>query len=589
MKKIYCLILFLISISGIESTAQTVKILEGDTIRVCGDSIIQLKGFKSGNFSTLWTTIGGTGKFSTPKAKTTNYTFSEKDYSNGKIKIIFRHALKSKIADTVTVLLGKKPKVGFIVDECKDVNNFQYFSENSNKIELKTLGDGYFDYSDYQYGPEDCEKGEVTLIICATNFNCNLTVSDTVTFNIPECQIEVDILMSANGSNCELEGPVRLEAFFSEGVEFLGGWSSTGSGSFSSAQSNGTVIYYTPSPEDLELGYVNITTNFGGDCYPLGEYTKTLFFGKPAINFQSWESGCGDESTVLFFDESDKANDTNYLENIEGIKHEIIIEGDGKFNAQYLKFGYYEYTPGPMDRLKGYFKVTFITKNPLFPDCPADTNEILVNLASAGHIYATGCPTKLIEDKPTECLNTWEIFSEFYTKIQWYKSTTGCGNWELIPNATDINYDPGIVKVKTCYIRKVLCINRQFIGGSDTCIMTSNCVCVETCPNDEPVPDTIKDPKSTYERLNKINNFGLSLSPNPAFSQIRIQLQNELQQDFELSIYNLLGEKIVGIETNNTDVQFDKSIDISNFINGVYLVNVRFLDGTVITQKFIKQ
>ena len=90
-----------------------------------------------------------------------------------KIKIIFRHALKSKIADTVTVLLGKKPKVGFIVDECKDVNNFQYFSENSNKIELKTLGDGYFDYSDYQYGPEDCEKGAVTLIICATNFNCN--------------------------------------------------------------------------------------------------------------------------------------------------------------------------------------------------------------------------------------------------------------------------------------------------------------------------------------------------------------------------------------------------------------------------------
>ncbi|MBK9353578.1 MAG: hypothetical protein IPN09_06320 [Bacteroidetes bacterium] len=149
MKKIYCLILFLISISGIESTAQTVKILEGDTIRVCGDSIIQLKGFKSGNFSTLWTTIGGTGKFSTPKAKTTNYTFSEKDYSNGKIKIIFRHALNSQIADTVTVLLGNIPQVEFITDECKNYNAFSYSSQNADKIEFKTLGDGYFEDSNY--------------------------------------------------------------------------------------------------------------------------------------------------------------------------------------------------------------------------------------------------------------------------------------------------------------------------------------------------------------------------------------------------------------------------------------------------------
>jgi hypothetical protein len=591
MKKFLFLFFLIFFIFGKASAAPWVRINGSDSIFNCGNDVLSLEGSKSGAFSTYWYTIDGYGTFSNPNSLKTSYTLSPLDYQLGRIRIVIRHQSNSQIADTVTVLLGNIPQVEFITDECKNYNAFSYSSQNADKIEFKTLGDGYFNNSDYRIGSQDCQKGEVTLIICATNYICNITTCDTFTFNVPDCKKTVDILMSANTINCIVEDSVRLEAIFSDDEEILGGWSSSGSGSFSSSQSNGTVIYYTPSPEDLELGYVNIITNFVGKCWSYSEYSETLFFGKPGIDFDVWESDCGDdeESKVVFFPLSDQTNDSTWFENFENIEYEIKLEGDGTF-VNFLSALFY--TPGPMDRINGYFKVTIITKNPLFPECPGDTNEILFKLSSPSHIYASKCPVKITEDKPTECLSGFLP----KTAYQWFKSTTGCGNWELIPGAKEANYSPpGFNSKKICYIRKSYCINESiwpdFWGNKiyDTCTFVSNCVCVEPCLNDEPVPDTIKNPKSLYERLNKINSFGLSLSPNPASDNVRIQFNNPSLQNFEVIIYNLLGEKIIDVESSNNNSLFDKTIDLSSIGKGIYMVNIRFLDGTVITQKFIKQ
>ncbi|MBK9353579.1 MAG: T9SS type A sorting domain-containing protein [Bacteroidetes bacterium] len=358
----------------------------------------------------------------------------------------------------------------------------------------------------------------------------------------------------------------------------MGGWSSSGSGSFSSTQSNGTVIYYTPSPEDLELGYVNITTNFGGECFSLGEYTKTLFFGIPKVTLSARDLNCWETHSIYYYLKPYTFNDFSNIE--------ILEQGDGLFTGvgQNYEGTTLVYDVGPNDEINGFVTLKIVVRNPLTPDCPGDTAEITFELASPGHIsvYSVECvkPPVLKEVKPTDCSSSFGLESNL--SYQWYKSTTGCGNWELIPGATGLNYSPGFKSQKTCYIRRAYC--SVFFGfydifGNpeyDTCSVVSNCVCVEPCVNDEPVPDTIKGWDAGIGKLSKNNGFGLSLSPNPASNNIRIQFNNPSLQNFEVNIYNLLGEKIIDVENSNNSLLFDKTIDLSSIVKGIYMVNIQF-------------
>lgn len=77
-----------------------------------------------------------------------------------------------------------------------------------------------------------------------------------------------------------------------------------------------------------------------------------------------------------------------------------------------------------------------------------------------------------------------------------------------------------------------------------------------------------------------ISGTGLTLSPNPATNQLRIQ-NTELRIK-NIEIYNVLGESVYQSESAKTE------IDISNLNPGIYFVKV-FTDKTNFSGKFVKE
>ena len=81
----------------------------------------------------------------------------------------------------------------------------------------------------------------------------------------------------------------------------------------------------------------------------------------------------------------------------------------------------------------------------------------------------------------------------------------------------------------------------------------------------------------------QISYSKLFLYPNPASSEINISIDGENINDYEVVIYNTLGEEQKFINTNSI-------ISISHLATGVYFISAKRLDGQKrLSSKFIKQ
>jgi hypothetical protein len=76
----------------------------------------------------------------------------------------------------------------------------------------------------------------------------------------------------------------------------------------------------------------------------------------------------------------------------------------------------------------------------------------------------------------------------------------------------------------------------------------------------------------------KSNNLKFSLYPNPATNLLKIDIDSDIQS---VEIYSLQGQKIMTASS--------KEINISNLSAGIYMVRVQDVDGSVATQKIIKE
>ena len=74
--------------------------------------------------------------------------------------------------------------------------------------------------------------------------------------------------------------------------------------------------------------------------------------------------------------------------------------------------------------------------------------------------------------------------------------------------------------------------------------------------------------------------------PNPAGSQISVH--SEQYPIKHISIYNLLGEKILSLDQSNNSNNQNVNLDVSEFLQGIYFVSIETEKG-IVTQKFIKQ
>lgn len=80
-------------------------------------------------------------------------------------------------------------------------------------------------------------------------------------------------------------------------------------------------------------------------------------------------------------------------------------------------------------------------------------------------------------------------------------------------------------------------------------------------------------------QVSEIQNSMMTLSPNPASERLSVQVENLKQVEF----FSMDGKHVATIETGF------ESINVSGLAKGCYLVKATLKDGTVTTQKFLKQ
>ncbi len=77
--------------------------------------------------------------------------------------------------------------------------------------------------------------------------------------------------------------------------------------------------------------------------------------------------------------------------------------------------------------------------------------------------------------------------------------------------------------------------------------------------------------------------FNFKIYPNPTVNFINIK--SDLNIDFQLSIFNSIGQKVFSQISNNNDI-----ISLNSFNNGIYFVEIKDKNGTVLlSEKIIKE
>ena len=69
----------------------------------------------------------------------------------------------------------------------------------------------------------------------------------------------------------------------------------------------------------------------------------------------------------------------------------------------------------------------------------------------------------------------------------------------------------------------------------------------------------------------------VSIYPNPATSVLHIEMTQSIKQ---VTIYSMLGKAIVSTQSN--------TVDVSGLSNGLFLIKIEDENGSVLTERFLK-
>jgi hypothetical protein len=83
-------------------------------------------------------------------------------------------------------------------------------------------------------------------------------------------------------------------------------------------------------------------------------------------------------------------------------------------------------------------------------------------------------------------------------------------------------------------------------------------------------------------------NVGVSVFPNPNNGTFTLRLSSESNEKVKLSIRNMVGESLVSEEQISVNGEFVKTIDLSNYSEGLYLMMIEN-NGKVFTEKILVQ
>ena len=92
----------------------------------------------------------------------------------------------------------------------------------------------------------------------------------------------------------------------------------------------------------------------------------------------------------------------------------------------------------------------------------------------------------------------------------------------------------------------------------------------------------------TSTSVQNISYNNLNIYPNPTRGLLNIEFDNIDNKISEVSVVNVLGDKIYNDNLDNKTFKYSSQIDLSKYSNGIYFVRFKTKDGFV-TKKLILQ
>ena len=96
---------------------------------------------------------------------------------------------------------------------------------------------------------------------------------------------------------------------------------------------------------------------------------------------------------------------------------------------------------------------------------------------------------------------------------------------------------------------------------------------------------TINNTTLGVDLISEVNNFDISLYPNPSSDLINIKTKNTLNKSLKLKVISLDGKKITSKILSNIEIQ---QLDISKFSKGIYITNFYSENVLIASKKIVK-
>jgi gliding motility-associated-like protein len=285
------------------------QICEGESYTINSATAINTSGLQ-------WTNNGGDGVFLSGSETTLTPTYvpGTNDNNLGTVTLSLvgskNFPCNTDAQDSMVITINKIPTIDIItpsVDLCVDTPNFQITDlvvDHYDNLLWETSGTGNFggletsENPTYFPTPADYELGIVTLTLTASKnpLNCNSSTQGIITLNF----IEIPTVDAgpASVSLCEGFSYVTDQAIAIDYSTLT--WSSSGTGTFSTANPNNLLETYTPSQADYDAGVVILTleANSNAPCTALVTDTIQLDLQKtPVITVPSTTSICEDNNS----------------------------------------------------------------------------------------------------------------------------------------------------------------------------------------------------------------------------------------------------------------------------------------------------
>ena len=86
--------------------------------------------------------------------------------------------------------------------------------------------------------------------------------------------------------------------------------------------------------------------------------------------------------------------------------------------------------------------------------------------------------------------------------------------------------------------------------------------------------------------VNKFSSEIISLYPNPASTEIKININDIIEESFEVSIINVVGKTVSQLSNSNLNSNNIK-IDVSNFEEGIYYIRIKYKESIILKKVII--